>query len=92
MSRAVRLAVDQVIHDLQHRPADFRCTKNELIDAATQLTYWIASGASKAGIWQPYTLNFGWYHGCRFMRALEKWKAVHAIYKSTARADALENQ
>jgi len=82
MSRAVKLAVNQVIHDLEHRAEDFKCSEYQLIDTKTGLEYWIANGSAFAKIDNPYELSFGWWHGTRFMVAVDKWKAYEAIRRA----------
>jgi len=79
MSMAQRLVVDQLIHDLKNRPQDFECTEHHLIDKKTSHKYWIANGAPYCGLDKPYQFGFGLWHGLRFYRALQKWKAADQL-------------
>jgi len=84
MSRESRLIVDQLISDLEHRAADFKCREYVLSDTKSGIHYWIANGWSFAGIYTPYRMTFGIYQGYRFHKALNKWKAYNMITSSIA--------
>lgn len=75
MSRESKLVVNQLIHDLQHRPYDFVCGEHTLDDKKTGYRYWVANLFCDARIYQPHELRFGFVHGWRFHKALRKWKA-----------------
>lgn len=83
MSKSIKLVVDQLIHDLEHRPDDFICGDKTLVDSKSGLAYWIANTIFNGGIYEPYELDFGIYHSVRFHKALKKWKAARAIKLTT---------
>ncbi len=76
MNKAVKLAVDQLILDLQHRSEDFACGEHTLFDGKTKYEYWVSNGFFSAGVYRPFRMGFGFYHGFRFHMALSKWKAA----------------
>jgi len=84
MGKAAKIIVDKLIHDLQHRPSDFRCGRFTLKDKLTGVTYWVGIGP---GVESPYRVSFGLWHSWRFRRALNKWKAADIIARSSARSE-----
>lgn len=79
-----KIVVDQLVHDLQYRPDDFRCGDIVLEDTRTKYQYWVANGFSCAGIHRPYEMSFGFIQGWRFHQALNKWKAERVVTASGA--------
>lgn len=75
----VKIVVDQLISDLQHRPKDFHCTENHIRDKESKLTYCLGSQWFDSGIDSPFKMDFGPWHGWRFHRALKKWKAWKVV-------------
>lgn len=71
-----KIVVDQLIHDLQHRPEDFQCGQCTMKDKKTGYEYWIANCFFDASVYAPYTMPLGFVQGWRFYRALNKWKAA----------------
>lgn len=82
MSKAVRIAVDQLIYDLEHRPVDFSCNQFRLIDNQSLYEYWVGNMFFDAGVYSPFKMPFGFVHGWRFHSALNKWKAFTMIQNS----------
>ena len=74
-----KIVVDELIHDMEHRPSDFICDRYTLKDQKKNIHYWIANGASFARVYVPFEMNFGFIQGWRFHSALKKWKAWNIL-------------
>ena len=75
MGKAVKKAVDELIAAIEDRPASFQLDEHTLTDTRSHIKYWITSGFFNYGIYRPYKLPFGFYHGLRFGRAVTRLKA-----------------
>jgi len=84
MGKAAEIVVDKLIHDLQHRPRDFRCVRSTLKDKLTGIEYF---AGNHPGVESPYRMSFGLWHSWRFQRALDKWKAADIIARSSVRSE-----
>lgn len=73
-----REMVNTVIAEMWRRPQDFTVNEHTLDDSATGHAYWICNGLPFYGVWRPYKFGFGWYHGWRFARALQRFKVLKA--------------
>lgn len=76
-----RKMVDAVIAEMWRRPQDFTAGEFTLKDSATGYSYWISNGLPYYGVYQPYKFSFGWYHGWRFSRDLQRFKVLKAKEK-----------
>lgn len=78
MSKAQRIAANEVIAALMERPGDFAAGECTLVDRKTGLEFWIANTRFDGGIYRPFQLRFGMWHSLRFHRAVAAWKAYRA--------------
>lgn len=72
--------VDQLIYDMKHRHDDFVCDQFYFRDKKTDTSYWVASCYYRMEA--PYAVDFGYWNGRRFGKALGIWKADEMIRKS----------
>lgn len=81
MSRQSKIVVDALLYKMQHSPESFTCGEHRLTDKDTKYSYWISNGIFFAALDEPYKMRFGLIQGFRFLRGVDKWKAVDAVEK-----------
>lgn len=80
--------VDSIIGALRDRPEDFTCDKYILTDKVSGMAFWVANGSFNAGIYKPYSQDFGALQSWRFHAALKQWK----IWDTTRRLHYAPNK
>lgn len=79
MSYEVRLIANAAIKALETRPTTFYESAFTLKDDQSGMEFWICNGFPFYGVYSPYKVNFGWWHGWRFSRALKKWRTAAVL-------------
>lgn len=77
----IKVVVDQLIYDLEHRPEDFTCGEDTLDDRVTGIKYIYGHYEHGTGVYSPNRMDFGMIQCWRAKRAIANWKAVTLINK-----------
>lgn len=88
MASPEKIVVDDLVAALIARPETFSCDEYTLNDNKTNYRFWVANGASNAGVYRPFELKFGWWEGRRFHRALKAWK----VWRTASKFREVETQ
>lgn len=85
MSSPTKIIVDSAIQAMQERPDDFTADKHFLYDSHANIRYRMSGG--DRGLYSPLEHVFGMYHGRRFIKAVEMWKAEWLVRKNNKARD-----
>lgn len=80
MGSPTKHIVDKAIEALHKRPEDFCQDTFTLTDRKSGIEFWTSNGFPMYGVYNPVKIDFGWWHGWRFARAIKKWRA-NALFK-----------
>lgn len=73
-----KLTADAFIRDVAERPQDMRPGDYTIEDVKTKRQWWISNGYSYFGLWRPYEMKVGLWHGIRCYKSVNKLKAYWA--------------